>query len=35
MEDQQYFLQTANRCFAIGRACMDLAELAPEICTGR
>jgi hypothetical protein len=25
MEDQQYFLQTANRCFAIGRACMDLA----------
>jgi len=25
MEDQQYFLQTANRCFAIGRTCMDLA----------
>jgi hypothetical protein len=25
MEDQQYFLQKANRCFEIGRACMDLA----------
>jgi hypothetical protein len=25
MEDQQYFLEKANRCFAIGRACMDLA----------
>jgi len=24
MEDQQYFLQKANRCFAIARACMDL-----------
>src|SRR5207302_11499022 len=25
MEDQQYFLQKANRCFEIGRTCMDLA----------
>jgi hypothetical protein len=25
MEDQQYFLQKAHRCFEIGRACMDLA----------
>jgi hypothetical protein len=24
MEGQQYFLQKANRCFAIARACMDL-----------
>ena len=24
MEDQQYFLQKANRCFSIARACMDL-----------
>jgi hypothetical protein len=23
--DQQYFLEKANRCFAIARACMDLA----------
>ena len=25
MEDQQYFLEKANRCFEIGRTCMDLA----------
>jgi len=25
MEDQQYFVQIAHRCFEIGRACMDLA----------
>jgi hypothetical protein len=25
MVDQQYFLQKANRCFEIGRTCMDLA----------
>ena len=25
MEDQQYFLQQANRCFQIGRTCLDLA----------
>jgi len=25
MEDQQYFLQKANRCFEIGRECIDLA----------
>jgi hypothetical protein len=25
MEDQQYFLQKANRCFEIARTCIDLA----------
>jgi hypothetical protein len=25
MEDEQYFLQQANRCYEIGRTCMDLA----------
>jgi hypothetical protein len=25
MEDQQYFLHKAYRCFEIGRSCMDLA----------
>ena len=25
MVDQKYFLKKANRCFEIGRACMDLA----------
>jgi hypothetical protein len=25
MEDQQYILQKAQRCFEIGRSCMDLA----------
>jgi hypothetical protein len=25
MVDQKYFLEKANRCFEIGRACMDLA----------
>jgi hypothetical protein len=24
MEDQQYFVRQANRCYEIGRACMDL-----------
>jgi hypothetical protein len=24
MEDRQYFLQKANRCFEIARACLDL-----------
>jgi hypothetical protein len=24
MEDRQYFLQKANRCFEIARACIDL-----------
>jgi hypothetical protein len=25
MEEEQYFVQQANRCYEIGRTCMDLA----------